>query len=86
MAQGAEEGVSLEQKGPRSWFCKVSLGNGKRFFFSVTGQVSERDPAGRGQAEQGWWQWDVQPAGWDGEDGLRGFSSPFAVCSGLFTY
>lgn len=68
------------------WFCKVNLGNGKRIFFSVMGQILEWDPAGRGQAEQGWRQLDVQPAGGSREDGLRGFSSPFAVCSGLFTY
>lgn len=68
------------------WFCKVSLGNGKKSFLSVMGQMLERDPAGRGQAEQSWWQWDVQPARGGREDGLRGFSSPFAVSSGLFTY
>lgn len=80
-----QEKVSLwSRKALVPWFCKVSLG--KRSFFSVMGQILERDPAESGQAEQGWWQWDIEPAGGDSEDGLRGFSSPFAVCSGLFTY
>lgn len=57
---GVQEKVSLwSRRALVPWFCKVSLGNGKRFFSSVLGQILEQDPAGSGQAELGWWQWDV---------------------------
>lgn len=82
-----QEKVSLwSRRDLDPWYCRAILGNWKRFFSTVTGQILRQGPAGRGQAEPGWGQRDVQPAGWGGKDGVREFSGPFAACSGLFTY
>lgn len=64
----------------------LTLGIRRDFFSPATGQILHQGPAGRGQAEEVWGWWDVQPGRWGGDDEVRGFSSPFAVPSELFTY
>lgn len=79
MAQDTGEGVSLEQKGPCYLVLQGQPWEWEKILFLCdgsdlgVGSCWER-PGGAGLVAVG------------REDGLRGFSSSFAVCSGLFTH